>query len=184
MRNLAACQICGFCCPACRVVCPGMGLCTCPRVACAWVGDSPRVSGMPRRVQPGAGGRLRLCPGIRKGRGHVWCPLPFEVWVRRRATLPHPSGCSTIAVPGLSFRVRNGSGRLPWAMAAANLVLYIPRDRVSTCSLGGSWWVGDRIVDATEGLIHVTGRVSPRRPLSMFAPAALYGRVCVLPFDC
>ena len=108
----------------------------------------------------------------------MWCPLPFKVWVRRRATLPHPSRCSTIAVPGLSFRVRNGSGRLPWAMAAANLVLYIPRDRVSTCSLGGSWWVGDRIVDATEGLIHVTCRVSPCRPLSMFAPAALYGRVC------
>ena len=43
------------------------------------------------------------------------------VLVRRRATLPHPVGCSTIAVPGLRFRVRNGSGRLPWAMAAANL---------------------------------------------------------------
>ena len=44
--------------------------------------------------------------------------------VRRRATLPHPVGCSTIAVPGLSFRVRNGTGRLSWAMAAANLLLY------------------------------------------------------------
>ena len=44
--------------------------------------------------------------------------------VRRRATLPHPVGCSTIAVPGLSFRVRNGTGRLTWAMAAANLLLY------------------------------------------------------------
>ena len=43
--------------------------------------------------------------------------------VRRRATLPHPVGCSTIAVPGLSFRVRNGTGRLSWAMAAANLGL-------------------------------------------------------------
>ena len=42
---------------------------------------------------------------------------------RRRATLPHPVGCSTIAVPGLSFRVRNGTGRLSWAMAAANLGL-------------------------------------------------------------
>ncbi len=41
--------------------------------------------------------------------------LPVRV-VRRRATLPHPVGCSTIAVPGLSFRVRNGTGRLtgPW----------------------------------------------------------------------
>ncbi len=49
--------------------------------------------------------------------------LPVRV-VRRRATLPHPVGCSTIAVPGLSFRVRNGTGRLSWAMAAANLLLY------------------------------------------------------------
>ena len=48
--------------------------------------------------------------------------LPVRV-VRRRATLPHPVGCSTIAVPGLSFRVRNGTGRLSWAMAAANLGL-------------------------------------------------------------
>ena len=107
----------------------------------------------------------RVCPGyVEKGGGTLVVSPPCEVWVRRRATLPHPSGCSTIAVPGLSFRVRNGSGRLPWAMAAANLVLYIPRDRVSTCSLGGSWRVGDRIVDATEGLIHVTCRVSPCRP--------------------
>ena len=49
--------------------------------------------------------------------------LPVS-WMRRRATLPHPVGCSTIAVPGLSFRVRNGTGRLSWAMAAANLLLY------------------------------------------------------------
>ena len=48
--------------------------------------------------------------------------LPVRV-MRRRATLPHPVGCSTIAVPGLSFRVRNGTGRLSWAMAAANLGL-------------------------------------------------------------
>ena len=107
----------------------------------------------------------RACLGyVEKGGGTLVVSPPCEVWVRRRATLPHPSGCSTIAVPGLSFRVRNGSGRLPWAMAAANLVLYIPRDRVSTCSLGGSWRVGDRIVDATEGMIHVTCRVSPCRP--------------------
>ena len=49
--------------------------------------------------------------------------LPVRV-MRRRATLPHPVGCSTIAVPGLSFRVRNGTGRLTWAMTAANLLLY------------------------------------------------------------
>lgn len=93
----------------------------------------------------------------------MWCPLPFKVWVRRRATLPHPSRCSTIAVPGLSFRVRNGSGRLPWAMAAANLQL-----SSHGFPWGSVWWVGDRIVDATEGLIHVTCRVSPCRPSDAF----------------
>ena len=57
-------------------------------------------------------------PGSPKGldRGE-----PYRV-ERRRATLPHPLGCSTIAVQGLSFRVRNGTGRLTLAMAAANLV--------------------------------------------------------------
>ena len=115
------------------VVCSGVGFATCPRVACLGYVDK-------------GGGTLVVSP-------------PCEVWVRRRATLPHPSGCSTIAVPGLSFRVRNGSGRLPWAMAAANLQL-----SSHGFPWGLVWWVGDRIVDATEGLIHVTCRVSPCRP--------------------
>ena len=68
--------------------------------------------------------------------------LPVRV-MRRRATLPHPVGCSTIAVPGLSFRVRNGTGRLTWAMAAANLLLY-----GQTLGSAGLWRPGNRIVDA------------------------------------
>ena len=64
--------------------------------------------------------------GIKGGGGACVASLPLRgVLVRRRATLPHPVGCSTIAVPGLRFRVRNGSGRLPWAMAAANLQLSV-----------------------------------------------------------
>ena len=63
--------------------------------------------------------------------------------VRRRATLPHPVGCSTIAVPGLSFRVRNGTGRLTWAMAAANLLLY-----GQTLGSAGLWRPGNRTADA------------------------------------
>ena len=43
---------------------------------------------------------------------------------RRRATLPHPLECSTIAAPGLSYRVRNGTGRLTRAMTTAK-----PRSR-------------------------------------------------------
>ena len=44
---------------------------------------------------------------------------PNKSMMRRRATLPHPLECSTIAAPGLSYRVRNGTGRLTWAMTAA-----------------------------------------------------------------
>ncbi len=87
--------------------------------------------GLPRHAPSclfGCGWWLAVVPRVcEKGRGTLVVSPPCEVWVRRRATLPHPSGCSTIAVPGLSFRVRNGSGRLPWAMAAANLLLSIPR---------------------------------------------------------
>ena len=69
--------------------------------------------------------------------------LPVRV-VRRRATLPHPVGCSTIAVPGLSFRVRNGTGRLSWAMAAANLGLSAGKRGFPA----GVWRFGDRTMDA------------------------------------
>lgn len=166
-------------------------------LSCVWFGACRFTDGVWHGVVPaepvcsvfGCGIRhvstWPACAGyVEKGGGTLVVSPPCEVWVRRRATLPHPSGCSTIAVPGLSFRVRNGSGRLPWAMAAANLVLYIPRDRVSTCSLGGSWRVGDRIVDATEGLIHVTCRVSPCRPGDACSCHPVWADMCVLPFDC
>ena len=67
---------------------------------------------------------LRCCEGagIRGG--------PFRVVRReglrivvvwRRATFPHPVGWSIIAVPGLSFRVRDGAGRFSWAVTATKL---------------------------------------------------------------
>ena len=40
------------------------------------------------------------------------------------ASLPHPVGCSTFAVVGLSFRVRNGTGRFPHAMTTAKVVYH------------------------------------------------------------
>ncbi|GAA4483647.1 hypothetical protein GCM10023094_35470 [Rhodococcus olei] len=46
---------------------------------------------------------------------------PFGCYVRRCPTLPHPVECSTIGAGGLSFRVRNGTGRFPSAMAAVTL---------------------------------------------------------------
>ena len=124
----------------------------------------------------GCRGVVWVCGYVKREGARWWCPLPFKVWVRRRATLPHPSGCSTIAVPGLSFRVRNGSGRLPWAMAAANLQLSSHRP---SRPWGLVWWVGDRMVDATEGLIHVTCRVSPCRPSDACSCHPVWVGVCV-----
>ena len=102
-------------------------VCSCWRVV--WrvvsVGGRTRVWWCGVRVVAGCFPRPRVC-----GFGYAKDPRErvldrgfFVRVVRRRATLPRPVGCSTIAVPGLSFRVRNGSGRLPWAMAAANPVL-------------------------------------------------------------
>ncbi len=64
---------------------------------------------------------------------------PFWNGVRRRPTLPHPGGCSTIGAEGLSFRVRNGTGRFPFAMAAVT---------VSSCQTGSRSLLGNRTVDA------------------------------------
>ena len=78
--------------------------------------------------------------------------LPVRM-MRRRATLPHPVGCSTIAVPGLSFRVRNGTGRLTWAMAAANLLLY-----GQTLGSAGLWRPGNRTADADMSMFSSCGQ--------------------------
>ena len=53
------------------------------------------------------------------------------MYVRRRPTLPHRHQCSTIGAEGLSFRVRNGAGRFPFAMTAVTLGRYISA-RVTT----------------------------------------------------
>ena len=165
-----------------------------PCLSCVWFGSCRFTDGVCHGLVPAypvvfvrvwvvACGCVRVCE---KGRGHAVVSPPCEVWVRRRATLPHPSGCSTIAVPGLSFRVRNGSGRLPWAMAAANPDYPSHGPRLRVFPRGFVWWVGDRIVDATEGMIHVTCRVSPCRPNDAFVCSChpSWGDCVVLPFDC
>ena len=60
-----------------------------------------------------------------KKAGSQWVPRLNER-LRRRVTLPHPAGCSTITVPGLSFRVRKGTGRHTWAMATAKTTINGP----------------------------------------------------------
>src|SRR5699024_12549984 len=46
--------------------------------------------------------------------------------VRLRPTLPHRLRCSTIGAERLSFRVRNGTGRFPFAVTAETLWKYGP----------------------------------------------------------
>ena len=70
---------------------------------------------------------------------------------RRRATLPHPLECSTIAAPGLSYRVRNGTGRLTRAMTTANLMATArkPKESKPACH---RWRFGNRLADARQSL--------------------------------
>ena len=142
-----------------------------PHIA-AQISRGPTGMGRPR-CRVGAGGVLFVSgharsPGCCCGGVWVWvvsvsdigkapwgvCSegLPVRV-VRRRATLPHPVGCSTIAVPGLSFRVRNGTGRLTWAMAAANLLLY-----GQTLGSAGLWRPGNRTADADMSMFRLVAR--------------------------
>ena len=119
-----------------------------------WPGMVPGVGLMGMRGGPGARvGLGRECFGYAKAPWGVCSEgLPVRV-VRRRATLPHPVGCSTIAVPGLSFRVRNGTGRLTWAMAAANLLLY-GREQCPA----GLWRPGNRTADADMSMFRLVAR--------------------------
>lgn len=142
-----------------------------PHIA-AQISRGPTGTGRPRR-RVGAGGVLFVSGHARSPRVFLWgcvglgrecfgyakapwgvCSkgLPVRV-MRRRATLPHPVGCSTIAVPGLSFRVRNGTGRLTWAMAAANLLLY-----GQTLGSAGLWRPGNRTADADMSMFRLVAR--------------------------
>ena len=59
--------------------------------------------------------------------------------------------------PGLSFRVRKGTGRLTWAMAAANLLLY-----GQTLGSAGVWRPGNRMVDAMRWFVLCSSRAHCR----------------------
>ena len=84
---------------------------------------------------------------------------------RRRATLPHPLECSTIAAPGLSYRVRNGTGRLTRAMTTANLTATArkPKESKPACH---RWRSGNRLADARQTPIVQIVFVTTKRSLS------------------
>ena len=88
----------------------------------------------------GVGGGLKGCgPSV-----VAWATLCG--CVRRCPTLPHPHECSTIGAVGLSFRVRNGTGRFPHAMTAVTL---------SISHRGGVGWKGHWIVSVTRNTIQI-----------------------------
>src|SRR5690625_5869114 len=81
--------------------------------------------------------RLTLNRQSKRAEHSVECSALCWLCVRRCPTLPHPWGGSTIGAERLSFRVRDGTGRFPFAVTAVTR-LY---------SFGGVL-SGARIVDA------------------------------------
>ena len=70
--------------------------------------------------------------------------------VRRCPTLPQGPPCSTIGAERLSFRVRNGTGRFPLAMAAETLLMFRSSQREKFCVLLCSRpYIGNHSVDAS-----------------------------------
>ena len=87
-------------------------------------------------------------------------PGPRPVWrgvgvgcVRRCPTLPHPGGCSTIGAERLSFRVRNGTGRFPFAMTTDTSLCVSPAPHKGR----GRCWFRHRIVDANTKSVTCCG---------------------------
>ena len=70
-----------------------------------------------------AGDQSKCTGQTRKGGRN--CDPPFGKNARRRPTLPHRHQCSTIGSEGLSFRVRNVTGRFPFDMAAETLLSWV-----------------------------------------------------------
>ena len=60
-------------------------------------------------------------------------------------------------MPGLSFRVRDGAGRFPWAMTATRLYFLL----LFCCFI--VWWVGDRLVDGAAACLRLGGVVHSLR---------------------
>ena len=102
------------------------------------------------RGAPAGARRRQEHVDIAKGQGSEWSPAlagVFCVWCgwcgggwvfRRCPTLPRPVGRSTIGAGGLSFRVRDGTGRFPSAVATGTPnhphTCHVPAPRV-----GGGW---------------------------------------------
>ena len=102
--------------------------------------------GFLERRPPGSPKREHEKKASREPKARPGDPTKYK---RRRATLPHPLECSTIAAPGLSYRVRNGTGRLTRAMTTANLTATArkPKESKPACH---RWRFGNRLADARQ----------------------------------
>ena len=85
------------------------------------------VSSLIQNTWPSRPGRSRVEGSVQTAKGPRClrrCRYrgPSLMCVRRCPTLPHSLGCSTIGAVGLSFRVRDGTGRFPHAMTAVTLL--------------------------------------------------------------
>jgi hypothetical protein len=89
--------------------------------ACGLRALAPAYLQIQSRVDNAPSTRHRLVSPVNAEKGtHEWVPFSQRMF-RRCPTLPHPGECSTIGAGGLSFRVRNGTGRFPTAIAAVTL---------------------------------------------------------------
>ena len=95
--------------------------------------------GQPHRASPRAPSRLTWSTAAR---GNASSPASDEAgllrrYVRRRPTLPRPRGRSTIGAERLNFRVRDGTGCFPFAMAAVTLATHHTPRATHVCGVGG-----------------------------------------------
>ena len=121
-----------------------------PERRCREVREVMKKRGFPERRPPGSPEREHEKWASREPKARPGGPIRLK---RRRATLPHPLECSTIAAPGLSYRVRNGTGRLTRAMTTAK-----PRSRNDSQNKWRPfrplcyepWRLGNRLADARQ----------------------------------
>ena len=117
-----------------------------PERRCREVWEVMKKRGFLERRPPGSPEREHEKWASREPKARPGGPIRLK---RRRATLPHPLECSTIAAPGLSYRVRNGTGRLTRAMTTANLTATArkPKESKPACH---RWRFGNRLADARQ----------------------------------
>ena len=117
-----------------------------PERRCREAREVMKKRGFPERRPPGSPEREHEKRASREPKARPEGPIRVK---RRRATLPHPLECSTIAAPGLSYRVRNGTGRLTRAMTTANLTATArkPKESKPACH---RWRSGNRLADARQ----------------------------------